>query len=98
LDEESEDHVSNVENATKQDKAITIIVNGRPKTVDKNAQLSFSAIVELAFPAGQQNSNTAFTVSYAKGDDKKPQGTLVEGESVKVKDGMVFNVTATDKS
>ena len=28
----------------------------------------------------------------------KPEGTLVEGDDVKIKDGMIFNVTATDKS
>ena len=39
-----------------------------------------------------------FTVTYTRGEGHKPQGTLVEGETVKVKDGMIFNVTATDKS
>jgi hypothetical protein len=39
-----------------------------------------------------------YTVTYRKGDGHKPEGTLTEGERVKVKDGMIFNVTATDKS
>ena len=42
--------------------------------------------------------NTIFTVTYRRGEGKKPEGTLVDGESVKVKDGMIFNVTATNKS
>jgi Multiubiquitin len=39
-----------------------------------------------------------FTVTYRRGEGNKPEGTLVEGETVKVKEGMIFNVTATDKS
>ena len=39
-----------------------------------------------------------FTVTYTKGADHRPQGTLVEGQTVKVKDGMIFNVTATNRS
>jgi hypothetical protein len=82
----------------KTDKTVTIYVNGRPRTVEKNVDLSFTQIVEIAFPGGQQEPNAIFTVTYAKGDDKKPQGTLVAGQSVKVKEGMVFNVSRSDKS
>jgi hypothetical protein len=37
-------------------------------------------------------------VAYSRGDNNKPQGTLVPGESVKAKDGMVFDVTPTNRS
>ena len=78
-----------------QDKHYTIIVNGREKVVTTK-ELSFSEIVALSgLPSGP---NTVFTVTYRRGEGHKPEGTLVEGETVKVKDGMVFNVTATDKS
>jgi len=33
-----------------------------------------------------------------RGEGKKPEGSLVEGESVKIKDGMIFDVTRTDQS
>jgi outer membrane protein assembly factor BamB len=79
------------------EKEVTIIVNGREKTVEKNAELSFSDIVALAFD-NTPGENTMFTVTYRKGQGNKPEGTLVDGDTVKVKDGMIFNVTATDKS
>ena len=78
------------------DKEVTIIVNGREKVVKKET-ISFAEIVALAFE-NPPSENTIFTVTYRKGHGNKTEGTLVEGETVKVKDGMIFNVTATDKS
>lgn len=79
-----------------QDKSFTIIVNARDKEVTER-ELSFEAIVRLAFPtpAGQ---NMTYTVTYRRGEGNKPEGTLVEGEIVRIKEGMIFNVTATDQS
>jgi len=76
---------------------ICIIVNTRQKFVAPG-QISFAQLVVLAFPDLPIGPNTAFTVSYRKGRGDKPEGTLIEGESIKVKKGMVFNVSATDKS
>jgi hypothetical protein len=76
-------------------KEFTIIVNGREKVVTAK-EMSFAEIVALAnLPSGP---NMVFTVTYRRGEGNKPEGTLVEGETVKIKDGMIFNVTATDKS
>jgi len=78
-------------------KAVTIVVNGRPKEVtEKN--LTFDEVVALAFDPVPSGPNIEITVAYRRGEGKKPAGTLVEGETVKVKDGMIFDVTATDKS
>ena len=79
-----------------KDKEITIIVNGRPKKVTKG-EMTFAEIVALAdgLPSGPM---VEYTVTYRKGHGHKPDGSLVAGESVKVKDGMIFNVSATDKS
>lgn len=75
-------------------KTVTIIVNGRKKEVSKG-NLSFSEVVALS---GLPNDpNTIFTVTYRRGEGNK-EGTLVEGESVKVKEGMIFDVTPTNKS
>lgn len=73
-----------------------VIVNGRHVTVDTR-ELTFGQVVELSgLPTGP---NIVFTITYRKGVDKKPKGSMVEGgEPVKVKDGMVFNVTFTDRS
>lgn len=77
------------------EKDVTIIVNGREKVVTTK-ELSFAEIVALAnLPGGP---NMVFTVTYRRGEGHTPEGTLVEGETVKIKDGMIFNVTATDKS
>ena len=56
-------------------------------------------MVSLAYdgnpPTGE---NWEFTVTYRRGHGPKPQGSLVAGETVRVKKGMVFDVQATDKS
>lgn len=82
---------------TDHSKTVTIIVNGRPRIVQKE-QLSFENAVELAYPGDPHAETTTFTVAYSKGPDDRPTGTLVAGKSVKVKEGMVFNVTRTDRS
>jgi hypothetical protein len=79
-------------------KTVTIIVNGRPMTVPKNEEISFDAVVALAFPNPPTGDGVQFTVQYTRGQSNKPTGTLVEGQSVKVKDGMEFDVTPTNRS
>ena len=74
-----------------------IIVNGQKKTVTTKA-VTFDEIVKLAFPTRPSGANILYTVSYEDGPKVNPQGSLKEGGTVKVKDGMIFNVTATDKS
>jgi hypothetical protein len=78
-------------------KEVTIIVNGRQKVVKKD-EMSFDEIVALAFDNPPIGENIIFTITYRRGQSHKPEGTLVQGETVKIKDGMIFNVTATDKS
>lgn len=87
------------ERGRQDDKSrdITIIVNGRPKVV-ASKELSFAEIIRLAFDAPPAGPNIVFTVTYRRGEGNKPEGTLVEGETVKIKEGMIFNVTSTDKS
>lgn len=77
-------------------KEVTIIVNGREKQFPKE-DISFAEVVALAFDT-PPSPDTMYTVSYRRGHGNKPEGTLVEGQSVKVKEGMIFNVTATNKS
>ncbi|MHB0886811.1 MAG: multiubiquitin domain-containing protein [Bacillota bacterium] len=78
-------------------KIVTIYVNARQQSVTKG-ELTFNEIVALAFDVPPTGQNVVFTITFRRGDGNKPEGTLVEGETVKVKDEMVFNVTATDKS
>jgi hypothetical protein len=79
-----------------QDKDVRIVVNGRKKVIS-DKELSFDEVLALAdgLPSGPY---IVYTITYRRGHGNKPEGTLAEGESVRVKDGMIFNVTATDKS
>lgn len=74
-----------------------VIVNGRKKVVTTD-ELTFNEVVALAYDPIPSGPNWVFTITYRHGGGRKPEGTLLPGESVKVKEGMIFNVTATDKS
>lgn len=79
------------------EKEITIIVNGREKTVTEK-KLDEDGRVKLAFDDPPTGELICFTITYRRGQGNKPEGTLEEGESLKLKKSMIFNVTATDKS
>lgn len=81
----------------EEKKMIKIIVNGQAKEVT-DKELSFAQIVTLAFGKPAGDGNTIFTVTYRRGEGKKPEGTLVAGETIKIKEGEIFNVTETSKS
>ncbi len=90
--------LTEVESKNEHHETVTIIVNGRPKTWPKNEGITFDAVVALAFPNPPSGDGVQFTVQYTRGEGKKHSGTLVEGQSVKVKNGMEFDVTATNRS
>jgi Multiubiquitin len=79
----------------RQHEKLTIIVNGREKIV-KKTQLSYLEVVRLAFDPIDEN--TIYTVTYKKGPDENPEGSMVDGDIVTVACGMIFNVTPTRKS
>jgi hypothetical protein len=79
------------------ERSFEIFVNAQPKKWAEE-MISFSQVVALAFPNPSMGGNIVYTVTYSRGPKENPQGTLVEGQSVRVKSGMVFDVTKTDKS
>ncbi len=79
-----------------EQKKFEIIVNGRPRHWEKET-ISYTEVVDIAFPPPHKPTEI-FTVQYSHGPPKNPQGTLVEGQTVTVKSGMIFDVTRTDKS
>lgn len=81
----------------KKEKVFEIIVNTRPKEVTGD-EISYENIVKLAYPDLAGKPNTRFTITYRRGHGNKPEGSLAPGGTVKLKDGMIFNVTPTDKS
>jgi hypothetical protein len=78
-------------------KEITIIVNSRPRTWSEK-EISYKEVVILAFGSYSESENIIYTVTYSKGEDSKREGSLLKGQSVKVKEGMIFNVTQTNQS
>ena len=80
-----------------QDKQFTIVVNAREKTFT-GREISFNQVVELAFGSVSQNPNIVYSVTYKRGEGNKPEGSMEKGDTVKIKDGMIFNVTPTTQS
>ena len=76
---------------------VAVIVNGQQKRVSAK-RLSFSDLVGLAFNPVPTGPNILFTITYENGPHANPQGELLAGGTVKIKEGMIFNVSATDKS
>lgn len=87
----------NDEQDHKKPKPVTIIINTRSYEVPKD-DLSFEELAQLAYPNSPGGENVSFSIDYHKGHGNKPEGLLAAGQSVKIKEGMIFNVVRTDKS
>jgi len=81
----------------KPDKDFDIVVNGEQHTVE-DAQVTHAQVARLAFAAEANDPNKTFTITYRKAAGPAHDGKLVEGATVEVKKGTVFNVTSTTKS
>lgn len=79
------------------EKEVKILVNGRERIVPKK-KITYEEIIALAFGEYIENPDVVYSISYSKGEDKKPKGGIVKGQDVMVKEGMIFNVTTTNKS
>ena len=78
-------------------QTVTIYVNTRAKQVAKE-DITFEELVALAFETPPKGDGVQFTIQYTRGHGNKPAGNLLEGQSVKVKEGMEFDVTPTNRS
>lgn len=76
---------------------IILMVNGREKQWTEKT-ITFEQVVVLAFGSYDNNPNKVYTVTYDRGPKENPEGSMVKGDVVVVKNKMIFNVTATDKS
>jgi hypothetical protein len=75
-----------------------IIVNGR-RMKFANDNISYDEVVHLAFPQpASQHAERGYTIVYANGPEKNPNGILPPGAVVYVKHNMKFDVTPTHKS
>lgn len=81
------------------DKLITIIVNGINKQLRIGKRhLSYEEIVNIAYGNYDESDRVIYTVAYSNGPKENPKGTLVKGQKAKVREGMIFNVSRSDKS
>jgi hypothetical protein len=89
----------------QQKDIVKIIVNAQERIVPFNqlsvtGEISYEKLITLAFDAGYlpAKQDLMFTITYRDGAGRPADGTLMEGESTKIQNGTVFNVTATDRS
>lgn len=89
--------VERIRSGDPEDRAVDVILNGEKVTVQKG-RLSFAELTKLAFPGLFGRDQVCFTVSFSRGPKRRREGVLLEGGKIRVVEGMVFNVSATDKS
>jgi hypothetical protein len=78
------------------EKLVTIIVEGKPHRWPEDQLISYDQVVKLAikdYPNGK-----TYAVKYGDGPPRNPEGPLLQGEKVKVKEDMYFNVSDTGQS
>lgn len=81
----------------KPKKTVTIVVEGTEHEWTKD-DISYAEVVTLEVPDYAQHPEITYSVRYKRGHGNKPEGTLAPGASVKVKEGMIFNVSETGQS
>lgn len=88
-----------IEHFYSKDKHFKVMlnVNGREKPWTEKT-ITFEQVVMLAFGNYDSNPNKVYTVTFDRGPHQNPEGTMVKGDSAFVKNKMIFNATATDKS
>lgn len=86
--------MTTVDPSVEKEQAVTIIVNTKPFQWSEN-KITFEQVVELASP-GQAYDPNGTTVEYSRGHG--PDHSLRPGQSVEVKEGMVFDVEPANRS
>lgn len=86
-----------VEHFISKPKTSILIVNGREKPWNKE-KINYEEVVILAFGTYDNNPNVVYTVTYDRGPHENKEGTMVKGSEAFIKNKMVFNVTATNRS
>lgn len=76
---------------------ITLIVNLQKKPWGER-RISYEQLTLLAYPNPPPDVVITYTVDYEAGPASNPEGSMTVGDSIKVKDGMVFSVTETGRS
>lgn len=74
-----------------------IVVNAKQKEWS-NKKISFEEVVKLAYGEISSKPNIIYTINYINGVSSKPEGSMLKGDVISVKNKMIFNATRTDKS
>lgn len=83
----------------KPEEPITIVVNGADKVLPAGTkQLSYEEVVKLAYPNYSDAPEILYTIVFSNGPIENKKGTLVKGDVVRVRKGMIFNVGKSNKS
>lgn len=80
-----------------QEKEYVIYVNTRKK-IWQEKEISYEQVVWLAFDNPPTGDNVSFVITYRRGHGDKPEGTLIPGQIVKIKEEMIFDVSPNNKS
>lgn len=86
--------MNTTDNAPGQQKPKHIFINGRP-TVYEGDTISYTEVVTLANPGGVPQ-DTLFSVKYT--GPNIADGSLADGSSITVVNGMKFDVSRTNRS
>ena len=78
-------------------RKITIYIRGRAHERD-DEMISFDEVVTLAYPHGKRGPLYEYDVAWKDGPRGQRTGTLNEGGTIKIIEGMKFDVIFTDKS
>lgn len=76
---------------------VKIFVNTIGKEVPRPT-ITYETLVKLAFPNSPGGADLRFDVIYRDGPPQNREGSLNPGQSVKVTEGMIFDVTPTTQS
>jgi len=82
---------------TRNTKMYKIFVNTREKEVTTDT-LTFEDVVKLAFGTVPTGDGVLITVLYHHADQHPAEGTLLPGQTVKIKNNTSFDVTQTNRS
>lgn len=80
-----------------KEKTVTIFVEGTPHEWAEK-EITYAQVVTLEVPNYADHPEITYSVIYKRGHGNKPEGVLVPGASVKIKEGMIFNVSETGQS
>ncbi|APP80988.1 multiubiquitin domain-containing protein [Xanthomonas hortorum] len=86
-----------VERFYLREVTFNVFVNGSPETVS-HPRLSYWDVVKLGFPDANTAEEIVYSIDYTGGPHQNPDGTLSASQSVRIKEGMKFYVTPSDKS